>query len=456
MNAAHVAGTGAGGGRRGRVLFRASLAAGAVLLCAAALAACSGSSGTSATSTSSKGATTGASASVAAGAPIDLGAIATATGPGAGDFSAFVPGVQAYFDMVNAKGGVDGHKLDLTANLDDGGSPTTFTQEAHTLLDQDHVFAAFMSTFWFTPGVFTETNTPTYGYNVSDNWAGPDNLFAAGGSIQDYHALSGPVAYLLKRTHATSVALISYGPAIPGSYPACQTVAGDLAKAGINVVYTGLDASLGGDYTAEVQQMGQRHADFVLSCMEDSDDVTLARAIQQYGLKVHQLWLNGYNQTLLDGYQSLMQGVYVDANGFVPFSAATDFPGQFPGMQNYLATMKKYEPHYLTSQLAMQGWQSASLLATGIHAATSDLTQRNVIAQTNTITDFTAGGLTALVDWTHAHTTQAFPVCTSFVQVEGTKFVPVTTQNHQVFVCLDKSVNLKDPVPVTPPAGTPG
>ena len=234
-----------------------------------------------------------------------------------------------------------------------------------------------------------------------------------------------------------------------------HTAAQDLTKAGIRVSYTGLDASLGGDYTAEVQQIAQSHADFVLTCMQDSDDVTLARAIQQYGLKVHQLWFNGYNQDLLNGYQSLMQGVYVDANGFVPFSAAADFPGHYPGMQQYLTAMKRYEPSEVTSQLAMQGWESAALLAAGIKAAGNDLTQKNLVAQTNRITDFTAGGTTAVVNWTQAHTTQAFPICPSFIQVKGRTFVPVVARKDQVFICFDRSVDLKDPMPTQLPAGTP-
>lgn len=433
------------GGRRGRRLRSSAVAVWAGVL----LAACS----TGAPKVSGGNTT---SAPGVTPTQISVGAIATKTGPGAGDFAAFIPGMQAYFAMVNAHGGINGRRLVLTSDLDDGGSPTQFTQESHTILEQDHVFAAFISTYWFTPNLFVATNTPTYGYNVSDNWAGPDNLFAAGGSTQDYHALAGPVAYLVKRTHSTSVALVSYGPGIPGSYPACHTTAQDLSRAGVTVSYTGLDASLGGDYSAEVQQIAQRHSDFVLTCMQDSDDVTLARDIQQYGLKVHQLWLNGYNQDLLDSYQNLMQGVIVDANGFVPFSAATAFPGAYPGMELYLGTMKKYEPDFVTSQLAMQGWQSAALLAAGVRAAGNNLSQKNVIAQTNRITDFTAGGTTAVVNWSQAHTTQSFPICPSFIQVKGKAFVPLVASGHQVFICFDKSVDLKSPVPTSPPAGTPG
>ena len=117
---------------------------------------------------------------------IKVGSVSTLTGSIAANFSAFAPGMQAYFKMLNAKGGVNGRKLVLAYDLDDVGNPTTFTQLAHTLIQQDHVFAVAASTYWFTPGLFVQTKTPTYGYNVSGNWNGPDNLFAAGGSVQDY------------------------------------------------------------------------------------------------------------------------------------------------------------------------------------------------------------------------------------------------------------------------------
>ncbi|MHB1712761.1 MAG: ABC transporter substrate-binding protein, partial [Acidimicrobiales bacterium] len=344
----------------------------------------------------------------------------------------------------------------LAYNLDDGGLPSTFTQLSHTLLQQDHVFAVATSTYWFSPSLFVQTGTPTFGYNVTGNWAGPPNLFAAGSSIQNYQVGTGPVAWLVKRTRSKSVAVISYGSAITSSYNACHTAAQDLSKAGIHVSYADYAAPIGGNYTPAVQQMQQRGADFVLSCMQGSDNVTLARAIQQYGLTIHQLWLNGYDQTMLSRYSGLMQGVYLNLNGNVPFEAAHAFPGAYPGMQSYLSTMKRYEPNYMYSQVALDGWQSAALLAAGIRKAGSNLTQQNLIRQINQITNFTAGGLTAPVNWTKGHTTQSYPTCSAFVQVKGGRFVPVTPKGHQVFVCFGPTVNLKNPAPVTPLAGTPG
>jgi branched-chain amino acid transport system substrate-binding protein len=387
---------------------------------------------------------------------IKVGTISTLTGAIASNFNAFPPGMEAYFDMVNAQGGVNGRKLDLAYNLDDAGNPTTFTQLAHTLIQQDHVFAVGASTFWFTPGLFVQTKTPTYGYNVSGNWAGPGNLFAAGGSTQDYQTGAPPVAYLIKQTKSKSVAVVSYGPAIASSYDACHADATNLKNGGVKVSYVDLDAPLAGDYTSAVQRIQENGADFVLSCMQASDDITLTRAIQQYGLNVHQLWFDGYDTSLLSQYSQLMQGVYLNINGNVPFSAPKVYPGRYQGMQQYLTTMQKYEPKFVFSQAAMQGWQSAALLVAGIKAAGNNLTQQNVIAKTNQITNFTSGGITTITNWKDAHTINTYPGCSSFVQVKNKQFVPAVAKAPQAFVCFGKTVNLKNPTLAAPTPGTPG
>jgi ABC-type branched-subunit amino acid transport system substrate-binding protein len=398
----------------------------------------------------------GANAGAASSASIQVGAISSLTGPIAADFDGFVPGLQAYFDMVNAKGGVNGHKLVLAANLDDGGSPTQFTQLTHTLLNQDHVSAVGISTFFFNPSLYAQSGVPTYGYNVSGNWNGPDNLFAAGGSVQNLQAGVAPVAWLIKQTHSSSVAVMSYGSAITSSYDACNAFANGLKAGGITVSYTDLSAGLGGNYSSAVQKMQQSGTDFVLTCMQSSDNITLARDLQQYGLKVHQLWLSGYDQSLLSQYSSLMQGVYLNVNGNVPFQVTKSFPGVYPGMQQYLTAMQKYEPKFVYSDQAIQGWQSGALLAAGVTKAGTNLTPQNIIAQSNLITNFTAGGISAPVDWTKLHTTQTYPTCSAFVKVKGSQFIPVAITGHQVFACFNKKVNVKNPVLVAAPAGTPG
>ena len=55
--------------------------------------------------------------------------------------------------------------------------------------------------------------------------------------------------------------------------------------------------------------------------MDVQGNVTMARAIKQYGLNMTQLWFNGNDQSTLDQNQSLMQGVYFDI-AHVPFTAS--------------------------------------------------------------------------------------------------------------------------------------
>ncbi|MHB1518789.1 MAG: ABC transporter substrate-binding protein [Acidimicrobiales bacterium] len=432
---------------------------GVMALAALLLASCSSSSSSGSTTTTSRSSTTpangGSSAPGVTATEIKVGSISTLTGFIAADFNGFAPGMQAYFDMVNAQGGVGGRKVVLAYNLDDGGSPTTFNQLAHTLIEQDHVFAVGASTAFFSPNLFVQTGTPTYGYNVTGNWQGPANLFAAGGSVQNYQTGASAVAYLMKQVKSTSVAFFSYGSAIAASYDACHADAANLQAAGIKVSYTDLNASPYGNYTSAVQHLPQTGA-LVVSCMQGSDNVTLAREIQQYGLKVHQLWFNGYDQSLVAPYSSLLQGVYINIAGNVPFEAQAAYPGHYPGMANYLAMMKKYEPAFTTNGVAFQGWQSAALLVDGIKAAGSDLTQQNVISKTNQIANFTAGGLTTVTHWQDAHNATTYPTCSAFVAVKGKSFVLAVAKGPQTFVCFARNANLAHPSLVTPPAGTPG
>jgi ABC-type branched-subunit amino acid transport system substrate-binding protein len=423
------------------------------------LAGCSSSSGSPTTTTggSSSSTTSSSSSSTATGSTINVGAISTLSGSIASDFNGLAPGVEAYFNYINANGGVGGHKLSLAYNLDDGANPTQFNQLAHTLIDQDHAFAVMVASFFFSPNYFVETKTPTYGYNVSGNWANQPNLFAAGGSVQDYSTAIGTYAYFMKQTHSKSAAVISYGPSISSSYQACSTAASGLKAAGYTVSYEDYGAQLGGSYSSAVQKMQQNGSDFVLTCMQESDNITMARAIQQYGLKINQLWLNGYDRTLLNQYPSLMNGVYLNINGSVPYEAAGGrFGNTYLGMQTYINEMKKYEPSFTYNGVATQGWQSAALFVQGLKMLVQSnqaLTQANLVNVTNTINDDNGAGTATVTKWTSAHTTAVPPFCTAFVQVKGSQFVPVFAPGTQVFTCRGNSTN---PTPVTPPPGTPG
>jgi ABC-type branched-subunit amino acid transport system substrate-binding protein len=145
-----------------------SLASAAVLLGVALVVAACGSS-----SSSSSGGSSGSGGSSAPGvtaSSITFGSHQPLTGPAAPGYSEIAPASQAFFDYVNAHGGVFGRKLHLTYK-DDAYNPTNTVNVVHQLVLQDHVF-----------GIFEGLGTPTHTKVVSYlNASKVPDLFVASG-----------------------------------------------------------------------------------------------------------------------------------------------------------------------------------------------------------------------------------------------------------------------------------
>ncbi|MGD0748236.1 MAG: ABC transporter substrate-binding protein [Acidimicrobiales bacterium] len=351
---------------------------------------------------------------------ISTGAMSTLTGPIASNFESLVPGIEAYYDYVNAHGGVDGRKIELNYNTDDTGNPSQDTALEHTLVDQDHVFAvAGVATAFFTPTYFVQTCTPTFGYNVTANWNGPVNLFAAGGSIQDDAAGDPAWIYLAKQVQKTpSVGVLAYN--IASSNGSCNQAVSAYKDAGIKVSYVDTSIGYGASVIPDAERMKAAGTNFILSCMDITGNISLARGIQQYGIQAKQLWLDGNDQSTLNQYQDLMQGVYFNIQ-HVPFDAPQK---DYPGLAAYISAMKKYEPKWVYD-----------------------------------------------VNWSPGGGGHTYPItnntCSAFIQVQGDKYVTVIAKKPQVFMCFRLSGSIlngsgsspgssythADPIPA--PSGTP-
>jgi hypothetical protein len=117
--------------------------------------------------------------------------------------------------------------------------------------------------------------------------------------------------------------------------------------------------------------------------------------------------------------------------------------------------MKKYEPKYVTDEIALQGWESAYLFVQGVKLAGNNLTQANVIAADNSLTAYTSGGLESPVNWKSAgHSGNAPPYCLAYIKVSGTKYLAALNKGKNVFNCFQSINPKKNPVFPLPP-GTP-
>ena len=106
--------------------------------------------------------------------------------------------------------------------------------------------------------------------------------------------------------------------------------------------------------------------DFVVSCLDVPGNIDMSRLLQQNGLVgVKQLWLDGYDQTTLRQYASLMQNTYfLVAARPVPGRVAV--PRDLPRPGELHHEMNRYEPQYTLNEVAMDGWLSAALFVAGL------------------------------------------------------------------------------------------
>src|SRR5438477_5695300 len=70
---------------------------------------------------------------------IKVGGLAAITGPLGDQYAPIFDGAEAYFDMVNAQGGVNGRKIKLAVKLDDATDPARNASQSRALVEQHHV-----------------------------------------------------------------------------------------------------------------------------------------------------------------------------------------------------------------------------------------------------------------------------------------------------------------------------
>lgn len=369
---------------------------------------------------------------------IVVGALASETGPLPADFAPVVTGAEAYFDMVNSAGGVDGRRIDLAYKLDDQSSPSIDASQARTLVDEDHVFAvvAVATPSFSGAGYLAANDVPTFGLAVNPQWTDGPSLFGNNGSYVDFTSPQIQPVFLAQQHQAHAAAILAYN--VAQSKQGCQGAENGFERYGIPLVYEDLSIPApASDLHADVTRMKQAGVDMIVSCLDLSGDILLAQTMQQEGFtRPTQLWYDGYDQSALAQYGSQMQGVYFFEPN-VPFEVTELNPGVYPGMDLFQQTLRRYFPGTAPSEAALAGWTGADLFVTGLSSLGRDVTRSRLVSAINHISSFTSEGILAPVDWTLAHSASGPINCSAFIQVRGTEFVPVYGTGASVFTCFE-------------------
>ena len=269
---------------------------------------------------------------------IHVGSITSKTNPLGTANGKLNDGIKAYFDTLNAQGGVWGRHLVLTSERDDKtGNNLT---ETEALLSQDNVYAAFEAVELFTGAKkLAAAGIPTYGWNINAEWNGPQNFFPNVRPIcwsTKCSAIGRAVPWIVKQVGAHKVALIGYN--VPQSANSVTSGANVITKFAddidADVVYTDTSLSFGQtDYSAQVGQMKAKGVDFLETSLDFNGDFALAKEMQRQNIldKVTFFHPNMYDAEFVKKNAALFEGGIV----LVGIVAAEHKPPP-PALQEYL------------------------------------------------------------------------------------------------------------------------
>lgn len=376
---------------------------------------------------------------------IKVGGLAAKTGPLAAQYEPIGKGVQAYFDMINEQGGVNGRRLEYIGLRDDASNPSRNVAQARALVEKDKVFAIVgVATPLFPGGEYlADVGIPTFGWNVDPEWSAGPNLFGEKGSFLDFASPGAAVPFLAVQSGAKKVATIAYNV---GQSAACSKgQVNAFERFGLEVVLQDTSLPFGAtDISADIEKMRAGGVQFVATCMDPTGNTLVAKSLKRAGMNdVKMYWPNGYSRETLAKFRDLMEGVYFTAF-FVPFEAAD----RSPGLQRYLAEMKKRFPDTDPYQeVVLAGWINADLFVTGLKAAGKNPTWEKLVAELNKLTGYTANGITRPVDWTVEHTAESPLDCQALIQVRNGEFTPVFGSGDSPFTCWAQNSTTLDTIP---------
>jgi branched-chain amino acid transport system substrate-binding protein len=351
-------------------------------------------------------------------------------------------GIQAYFNMINAGGGIYGRKLVISAKHDDGIINNQQTVKAS--LAQDHAFATFIATalFYGAPNLAASNPPmPTFIWNVNQEFAGKPNFFGNLGAI--CFTCNGQInPYLAQAAHLTRVAVLAYSAPAASKECAAGVKGGFEKYPSAQVAYFDDNLSLGqADVSAQVAQMKKKNVQLVFVCVDQRETLILAKEMAKQHLDAVQALPNSYDPQFVHDNAQYLEGDFV-----APQFAALEIEPLIPIEQEFVKWMGKLGKP--VAEIAGYGWIDALMLVHGLKLAGPNFSQQKVIDALNRDTHFDAEGMIMPIDWTRQHNDPTGPngtskpqfagkwQCMSMTRIHEGKFVPVFTKPGKQFTCM--------------------
>lgn len=383
---------------------------------------------------------------------ITVDTIASKTNPLHGKYAEIADGMQAYFNMVNADGGIYGRKLQIGKQRDDLAGLTN-RPEVQQALATDNAFATFIATLQFGGAdLLQAAGQPTFGWNINAEYGDKNALFGNESALCNSADCIGMFgSWLAKKVGITKVGVLAYG-VNKSSIDCGKGTVNSFNYYGVaQVVFHDFSLAFGEpDLTAQVAQMKKAGVQMVFTCTDKDETLVLAKEMKKQGLNAIQELPNGYDQGFIAANKQYYEGSYV-----VPQFTALEWKPQLPEMKVFEKWMAA--EHKQVYEISVVGWIAAYQFVLGLKLAGPEFSQQKVIDGLNTQTDVTVGGMIPRIDWTKAHIdpvkhpdTHDPIACFNVLVIKNGVFTPTFATADKPYLCVDQTPGKKD-VPLNPP-----
>jgi branched-chain amino acid transport system substrate-binding protein len=379
---------------------------------------------------------TGASAQSSGNAPgvsdksVKVGFISAETGVAAANFVGADKGCKARIDAENAKGGVNGRKIDLQ-EIDDKSSANLTA--AKDLVENQGVFTVVNdSPFAFlTYRYLVDSKVPMIGGGFDGSYYYEQGNEYTISSLGDGTPVPGitsdTVTNLMKKLGATKVAAIGYGVSPSSSETAKATVNYAAKASGLKPGYLNNSVDFGStDIGPIVLGIKNSGSDGVYLPLDSNTNFAVIQGLQQNGVDTKAVVsATGYSQDLLD--QPIAKTI---TPSDVLQSSYKPIELKDPAVKTFVNNLKKYAgitgvPNYGV----YTGYITCDMAVLGLKNAGKNPTRQAFVDGIRKANGgkYDSAGLTCRdVDLSYAHfgKISSEPACIYYVQVKNGKFVP--------------------------------
>jgi branched-chain amino acid transport system substrate-binding protein len=330
-------------------------------------------------------------------------------------------GLQLWVKAVNARGGVNCHKIQLFVK-DDGGDPSVHQSQVQELVEQRNVLA-LVATTAVLPGnssvrYLESKGVPVIGNEGGSEWTYESPVYFPQ-IITGNTALATLVAAIAKVGKAQGKT--KFGTVTCLEAALCSSLYGEAPqlsqKAGVSLVYRAQGSLTQPDFTSNCQAAKDAGVQMFLAGLDTNSIQRLLRNCQSIG----------FNPIYITGGPLVTPALLADprAEGFLVGSGPDLYTdASNPAVAEFLTALRAYAPGQSPSVGAMTGWTAGKLFEAGLSGAAQS-TRAGLLASMYKIKGDTLGGLTYPLTFT-AGKPPPRVACLWIGQNKGGKLQPAT------------------------------